>query len=414
MPSVSSEQTAAPGTPSTSNTPISLALSSEATPSLPEPAPELDISPLPAESAVNTQQERALSPSCIDSAAAKIGFDTDPHPGGDGLAHLGTDNPRLVLIPERPGAFVEDPGESGGVLMVENGAPAPLADPDGAALTFAAKTADAGAPTPRTPTEAKCSYDQPPWEKPIGNPVTCKARAAAQGLSQTGNVDIDDPRKTDHGGRIVHPLPQAYTDANSPRYQLAFFKPFPISVDHQVCPLTDPAPASTAVCTITCDVPHREAVNTSNWATLATCPATTLADANGVMAVHWRAKPEHAFSIDGGTMPPFSRRQEDAPSPTTGSAHDATTHSGQEASRLRSPVSGASVNLKAPAPPFSDSHAAIAFTHDHQSHLPDPLGHQDVKPPDSHATDDTVANAPTPLLPAKVKHFATSPGPHAK
>ena len=102
------------------------------------------------------------------------------------------------------------------------------------------------------------------------------------------------------------------------------------------------------------------------------------------------------------------------PSPTIGSVHDAMTHSGQEASHLCSPISGASVNHKAPAPPFSDSHAAITFKHNHPYHPLDLLGHQEVEPPGSCAADDTVADTPMPLLPAKEKHFATSPGPHAK
>jgi len=61
--SMSSEQTAASGTPSTSNAPILPASSFEATPSSPKPAPELDSSLSPAESATNAQQERVLSPS---------------------------------------------------------------------------------------------------------------------------------------------------------------------------------------------------------------------------------------------------------------------------------------------------------------------------------------------------------------
>jgi len=414
MPAMSSKQAAVPGTRSTSNALISPTLSSKATPSSPEPAPEPDISPSLAESAANAQQEHAPSPSCIDTAAVDTWFDTDPHPGGDGLAHLGTDAICLAPSLQCPGAFAEDPGESGGVLTVENGAPPPCADPDGAAPTFTTETADAGAPAPCMPAEAKCSHDRPPWEKPIGNPVTCKVRTIAQGPHQTGSTDTDDPNQSDHRGHAVHPLQLAHIDATFLRHQLAIFKPFPISVDHQVPPHTDPAPASTAECTTTCNVPHREAVKTSNWAALAMCPATTFADANGTIAVYWHAKSWHAFPIDGGTMPPFLRQKENTPSPTIRSAYNTTTHGSQEASHLRSPISGASVNLKAPAPPFSDSHAAIAFMRDHQYHSPDPLGHQDVKPPDSHATDDTVPDTPTPLLPAKVKHFAASPGPHTK
>jgi len=384
MPSVSSEQTAVPGTPSTSNALTSPALPSEATPSSSEPAPELDISPSPAESATNAQQERAPTPSRTDTAAVKIGSDPDPQPGGNGLAHLGTDDPCLVHIPDHPGAFAEDPGESGGVPTVENGASPPLADPDDAASTFAAKTTGAGAAAPRTPAEAKRSHDRPPWDDPIPKPVTHKARAAAQTPSQMGGVNVNDLKLS-----------------SMPR-------------DHPVPPLTDPAPASAAECDTTRDGPHCEAVDTLTRAASPVRPATTFADANGNTAVDWRATPGHAFPIDGGTMPPFSRRQEDAPSPTIGSGHIATTHGGQEASCLRSPVSGTFVDPDAPALSSLTNHAAVASTRDHHYHRPDSLGHQDVESPGSRAADDTVADVPTPLLPAKVKHFAASPGPRAK
>jgi len=277
MPSVSSEQTAALGTPSTSNALTLPALPSEATPSSSVPAPELDISPSLAESVKNAQQELALTLSRIDSAAAEIGSNPDPQPSGNGLAHSGTDDPRLAHILDHPGAFAEDLGESGGVLTVETGASSPIADPDGAALTFAAETTDAGAPTPHTPVEAKRSHNCPPWDDPILKPVTHKARAAVQTLSQMGGVNVDDLKLS-----------------SMPR-------------DHLVPPLIDLAPASAAVCNITCDVPQREVVNTSNRAAPAMRPATTLADANGVMAIHRHAKPGHTFPIDGSTMPPLSR-----------------------------------------------------------------------------------------------------------
>ena len=305
--SMSSKQTAVPGTPLTSNTPISLALPSKATPSPLVPAPELEISPLPAVSAKNTQQERALAPSCTDTAAVEFRFDTDPHPGSDGLAHLGTDDPCLTYIPDHPGAFAEDPGESGGVPMVENGALPPLADPNGAASTFAAKTTDTGMPTPCTPTEAKRSHDHPPWDEAIPKSPTRKARTAAQAPSQTGNVNTDNPNQSDHRGHAVHPPQPACINATSPCRQLANFKLFPISVDHQVPPLTDPAPASAAECAITCDMPHCKAVNTSTWAMSPMRPATTFAHTSGSTAVDWHATPGHAFPIDGGTTPPFSR-----------------------------------------------------------------------------------------------------------
>jgi len=287
MLTTSSEQTAAPGTPSTSNALTSPASPSKATTSSSVPAPELDISPSPAKSVKNAQQELALTPSLIDTTAVEIGSDPDPQPGGNGLAHLGTDAPCHAPSLHRPGAFAEDPGESGGVLTVENGALAPHTDPDGTELVFAAETAHAHAdvPAPCTLAEAKCSHDRPPWEEPTESPVTHKVRAAAQGLDQTGSVDINDPNRSDHGGRTVHLLQPAYIDAAFPLYQLADSKFLSTPTDHQVL----------------------LSVDTLTWAASPARPATTFADANGNTAVDWRATPGHAFPIDGGTMPPFSR-----------------------------------------------------------------------------------------------------------
>ena len=310
MPAMSSEQAAALGTRSTSNALTSPTLSSEATPSSPEPAPELDISPSPAESAKNPQQELAFTLSHIDTATVEIWFDPDPQPG-DGVAHSGTNALHLARILQRPGAFMEDPEESGGVLMEENGVPPLHTDPDGTVSTFMAETTGAGAPDHCIPVEAKHSHGQPPWdkptEKPTDNPATCKACTVMQGPHQTSSINTNDPDQSDHGGHTVHPLQPAHTNATFPHYQLAIFKPFPISVDHQVPSHTDPAPATTAECTTTCDMPHRKAIKTSNWAVLVTCPATTFADTNGTITVYWHATSGHTFPIDGGTMPLFSR-----------------------------------------------------------------------------------------------------------
>jgi len=345
MLSVSSKQTAVPGTPSTSNAPISPALSYKATLSSSKPAPELDSSLLPAELAMNAQQEHAPTPSCTNTIAAKTGSNPDPQLGSDRLAHLGTNDPRLVHIPYHTGAFAEDPGDSGGVPMVENGALPPLADPDSAALTFMAKTTDAdtGMPAPCMPAEAKRSHDRPPWEKPTESPITHKTCTTVQGLSQSGSVNTDDPNQSDHGGHTIHPLQPAHTDATFPRYQLTDHNLPPLPVDHLVRPLTDPAPTSTVECAITCNMPHCKAINTSSWATLLARPATTLTDVNSSMAVYQCAKLGHMFPIDGSTMAPLSRQKEDTPSPTIGSTHNAMTHGSQEASCLCSPVSGASI-----------------------------------------------------------------------
>jgi len=68
----------------------------------------------------------------------------------------------LAHIPEHPGAFVEDLGDSGGVLMVKNGVLPPLTDPNGTALIFVAKTTDTVTPGPCMLVEAKHSHDQAP------------------------------------------------------------------------------------------------------------------------------------------------------------------------------------------------------------------------------------------------------------
>jgi len=73
MPSMSSEQTAVLGTPSTSNTLTSPVSSSKATTSSSVPAPELDISPSLAKLAKNAQQKLALTPSLINTATVEIG-----------------------------------------------------------------------------------------------------------------------------------------------------------------------------------------------------------------------------------------------------------------------------------------------------------------------------------------------------
>ena len=107
------------------------------------------------------------------------------------------------------------------------------------------------------------------------------------------------------------------------------------------------------------------------------------------------------------------KQQEDVSSPIHKSDYIAMTHSSKEASRPCSPVSATSSDPKAPVNLFSDNHAAIAFMRNHQYHPPDPsnpLGHEEVKLPSSCTVDHTVANRPTPLLSAKEKHFATSPG----
>lgn len=64
------------------------------------------------------------------------------------MAHLAMHAPHPAPNLQCPGAFMEDPGESGEVQTVENSAPLPLADLDSAELVFMAKTADTDVPNP--------------------------------------------------------------------------------------------------------------------------------------------------------------------------------------------------------------------------------------------------------------------------
>ena len=139
--------------------------------------------------------------------------------------------------------------------------------------------------------EAKRSPDRPPWKESTEKPITHKARAAAQGLSQIGGVDVDDPKQSNHGGRTVH-LPQlAHIDATFRRYQLVDPKLFSTSIDHQVRLPTDQPPVSPAECAITRDVPHREAAVTFTWAAVATRSDTT---STAATVARFTAKPGSA------------------------------------------------------------------------------------------------------------------------
>jgi hypothetical protein len=294
----------------------------------------------------------------------------NPQPSGRvaHVVHLGTNTPCLAPCLQASKAFAEDPDEAGGVTTMEDSAPAPPQDSKTSESTFAAKTADAEALQPRTLAEAKCSPDKPP-EEPNKEPVTSEVHPIAQGLRQTGSLDIDDPK----------------------------------TLSALVPPLTDPAPASAAKCAITYDVLYREAINISSWTALATRPDITFPDVHGSMAADWRATPGHTSHIDDGAICWPSRRQEDVSSTTPENDHAAATHGGKEALH--------------PCSPFSDDHPPIAFTRNRQYHPPDHayrhaphLNHSGLQP-----ADNTVADAPnnTPTS-TKGRHFIASLGLRAK
>ena len=132
--------------------------------------------------------------------------------------------------------------------------------------------------------------------------------------------------------------------------------------------VTDPAPMSTVQCTITCDMPYHRAVNTSNWATLATRPDITFPDANGSKAVDRRATLGHASLIDNSTICWLSRQQEDISPTTPENNHITAMHGGKEASHPPSPTPDTFSGPTALTTSFSDNHPPHTFTHDHQYH----------------------------------------------
>ena len=184
--------------------------------------------------------------------------------------------------------------------------------------------------------------------------------------------------------------------------------------------VTDPAPASAAECAITHDVPYRGAVNTSDWAALATRPDTTFSDTNGSKAVDWCATSGRASLINDGAICWPSRRQEDVSPTTPNNDHVAATHGSKEASRPPSSASDTFSGPKALTTSFSDDHPPRAFTRDHQYHPPDRAYRHATRlqPSGLHGlqnADDTVANAPiNPPASIKGRHFVASFGLPAK
>ena len=134
----------------------------------------------------------------------------------------------------------------------------------------------------------------------------------------------------------------------------------------------------------------------------------------------------YAFLIDGSAVLWSSKQQEIVFLSTTEREYVAVTHSSKEALWLCSLISEVFGNITSPTTLFSDNQVAIVLTCDHQYHPC--MKHIDMQYYWIHwvvkkgsiqliycLTDDMVANALTKVLPsAKVKHFATSLGLHAK
>jgi hypothetical protein len=199
---ISSKQTAAQDTPSTSDLPSSPVSPTESTPSSSSLEP--------------VQLHRST---CIRKPSRII----HNLQSGEGVTSL---DPYLDV----PEAFVEDPEESGGAWAVKDGSPALLEDFDSMEFIFVVETADTEALEPHTLAEARKRPEWPQWEQAIleelemlkaastwrledappraniiglkwvlkakkdaaGNIVRYKARLVTQGFSQIGGVDYDD------------------------------------------------------------------------------------------------------------------------------------------------------------------------------------------------------------------------------
>jgi hypothetical protein len=78
--------------------------------------------------------------------------------------HPGTNFHRLAPSLQIPGPFAEDPDEAGGVMIAEDGAPAPLENFEGMKSALVAETADTEAFEPHTLAEVKHRPNWLSWE----------------------------------------------------------------------------------------------------------------------------------------------------------------------------------------------------------------------------------------------------------
>ena len=250
----SSEQAAAPTIPSTPKQLSSPATFFQSTPAATGQVQDPHVPPV---------QPRGSS---RVHAASHIARNLNPQPGRR-VAHAGTDAPHLKPNMQHPGAFTEDPEELGGVTMLEDGAPALPRGSKTTESAFAAETADAEVLQPRMRTEAKRSLDKP-QEEPNEKLVASEAHLIAQGLLQPLRALQELAVRTAMMGPVL----------------VSGLVRLPKPLAALVPPLIDPALAGATECAITQHVPYRGAVDTSNWAALATCPDTSFPDANGSMA----------------------------------------------------------------------------------------------------------------------------------
>jgi len=367
-----SEQTAAPGTPSTFNAPKSPATPSKATPPALKDAEDPDSLPVQVPRSAHVPKP------------SRIVCKSNPQPGR-GVAHPGSHDPHLMPCSQRPGAFAEDPGDSGGVPTMGNGAPAPLDAPDDMELAFMAETTGADALDPCTHTEAKHAPNRPLWEATTEKSAACKARPVTQGFSHTGKVDNGDTPST-APSLAGNPGPAHW----------AASKRIPFTLTDTPDPL----------------LMHDKASS----------PPDGSPNANGSTAEDWHATSRCASPIDSSTIPWPLKQQEDIPLPSTNEHdHVAATHSSMEASWLCSLASTIFGNLKDPTTFISDTPAATAPTRNRQHHphtkhinVQRHQPHQVAKEGLTHLTHRPSSPVDDSEADAKERHFTASLGLRVK
>ena len=381
-PSTSSEQSAAPATPSTFIAPKSLATPSEATLAAVQPPWAV----------------RFFKPS-------RVRVVRNPQPG-DGLAHSGSHAPHLTSSLQVPG-IADDPDEAGGVRTVGYDASASFEGVEDTQEALAVETADAEALEP-------CSLPE------AANVERHTSHLLAQDSSRVSGIDPDGPEpsptQTDHP--VTFPVDQA--PASAAVRAMTHDVPYREVVDIHFAATLGPALSESAkriplTVSDTPDPPSTHAEGNS--------PTEGSANASGSTTKDRRPTSGHAFFINGGTLPRLSQRLETALPSTTERDHVAAAHSDAEASRPRYTSSLIPGDLMPPSTLLSDSPAAVAPPRGHQHHLQtkhiDVHHHQTIETglirPASCPMDDTLTDALTKPLPlAKAEHFAASLGLRAK
>jgi hypothetical protein len=251
---------------------------------------------------------------------------------------------------------VDDPDEAGGVCTLEDDALASFKGAKYMQKAFTVETADIEAFEPCSLSEATNAE----WHT---------SHLVAQESSQISSINPNGP------------------------------KPFAMPADHSVTLPIDQALASTAACTMTYDIPYREAVHIPFVATSgpmhsdsvkqisftflntpdppsmhaeANSPVKGSANANGSTAEDWHTTSGHESFINGSTLLQLLQQQKTTLLPTTKHDHIAAAYGNTEVSQPHGTTSPFPRDLMPPFTFILDTLAATVSMHNHQYH---PLDH---------------------------------------